>query len=346
MTHTISLSDVASGACRLRWSTEGGLEGVVTVVDLDGVDDSWIAPALDELSTSQHGIVLGRASEPLDASLSELSTALTLVSAPGGPRRVWGDRPLDSLLTTIEKAPHAVLTLDGLLRATSTLGVVDGPMAESLAYSMLQSGAAFVHWHDATASRDTQPPADPAIVTLHEDVLTVTLNRPERHYAFGRSMREGLLEALELAELAASITAVHLRGAGPSCCSGGDLDEFGTASSPVPAHAVRLVGSAALRVHRLRDKVLPELHGACIGAGIEIPSFAAHLVAHDDAYFALPEVGLGLVPGAGGTVGVTRRIGRWRTAWLALSGEPLDASTALEWGLVDELWEEPANGPG
>jgi enoyl-CoA hydratase/carnithine racemase len=61
------------------------------------------------------------------------------------------------------------------------------------------------------------------------------------------------------------------------------------------------------------------------------------VVAQPDAVFGLPELALGLIPGAGGTVSVTRRIGRWRTAYLVLSGRAIDAATALAWGLVDEI---------
>ena len=67
-----------------------------------------------------------------------------------------------------------------------------------------------------------------------------------------------------------------------------------------------------------------------------------------DSFFELPETGLGLVPGAGGTVSIPRRIGRQRTAWMALSGARLDASTALRWGLVDEVRDcvEESEGGG
>ncbi len=61
----------------------------------------------------------------------------------------------------------------------------------------------------------------------------------------------------------------------------------------------------------------------------------ARIAAAPDAVFGLPELSLGLIPGAGGTVSVTRRIGRWRTAYLVLSGRSIDADTALAWGLVD-----------
>jgi enoyl-CoA hydratase/carnithine racemase len=77
-------------------------------------------------------------------------------------------------------------------------------------------------------------------------------------------------------------------------------------------------------------------HGACVGAGTEMAAFAGRVAAAPDAFFALPEVRMGLVPGAGGSVSVPRRIGRWRSAWLMLTGDRLPAATALRWGLVDE----------
>jgi enoyl-CoA hydratase/carnithine racemase len=78
-------------------------------------------------------------------------------------------------------------------------------------------------------------------------------------------------------------------------------------------------------------------HGACVGAGTEITAYAGTVVAAPDAFFALPEVRMGLVPGAGGSVSVPRRVGRWRAAWLMLTGDRLPAGTALRWGLVDEV---------
>jgi enoyl-CoA hydratase/carnithine racemase len=74
-----------------------------------------------------------------------------------------------------------------------------------------------------------------------------------------------------------------------------------------------------------------------MGAGIEVPALAGHVVADPAAVISLPELALGLVPGAGGTASIPRRIGRQRTAALALSGTRIDAATALSWGLVDEI---------
>jgi enoyl-CoA hydratase/carnithine racemase len=151
------------------------------------------------------------------------------------------------------------------------------------------------------------------------------------------AMRDAVCEAFEVVAADRDITEVHLSGDGPSFCSGGDLDEFGSATDAGAAHLIRVARSAGRPVHEHADLVTAHLHGACIGAGIEVPAFAGRVEAAPDTVISLPEVAMGLIPGAGGTVSVSRRIGRWRTAWLALSGAALDAATAHAWGLVDEL---------
>jgi len=79
------------------------------------------------------------------------------------------------------------------------------------------------------------------------------------------------------------------------------------------------------------------LHGPVAGSGIELAAFAGRVVADGSTRISLPEVGLGLIPGAGGTVSLPRRIGRHRTLRLALEPGSVDAATALAWGLVDEV---------
>jgi enoyl-CoA hydratase/carnithine racemase len=150
-------------------------------------------------------------------------------------------------------------------------------------------------------------------------------------------MREEWLEALAVAGLDHTVSEVHLVGEGPAFCSGGDLDEFGTFPDPATAHLVRLGRSVAAALDALGDRVVAHLHGACMGSGIELPAFAGTVLAAPGTVIALPEVGLGLVPGAGGTVSLPRRIGRHRAALLALTQRTIDAHTALRWGLVDGL---------
>jgi enoyl-CoA hydratase/carnithine racemase len=150
-------------------------------------------------------------------------------------------------------------------------------------------------------------------------------------------MRDGLVEGLTVALADPSITEVVLRGEGASFCSGGDLDEFGTTPDPATAHAVRTTRHPARALARLAGRLRAEVHGACVGAGVELPAWAGRVVADESAFFELPELSMGLIPGAGGTASLPRRIGRERTGWLALSGERIDVATARRWGLVDEV---------
>jgi enoyl-CoA hydratase/carnithine racemase len=243
-------------------------------------------------------------------------------------------------------SPQAALLLASLLRWSGSLAVPDALDAESLTYSTLLGGEEFRRWLDGRGPRPLPPPAsaDPVLVERTGDEVHLTLNRPERRNAYGRQLRDALVAALELAEWDDSIRRVHLDGAGPAFCSGGDLDEFGTTPDLVTAHLVRTRGGAALPLHRLMDRVEVRLHGACVGAGIELPAYAGRVIAAADTRVRLPEVAMGLVPGAGGTVSIPRRIGRWRTFYLALAGEYLDASTALDWGLIDEIVDGDPTG--
>jgi enoyl-CoA hydratase/carnithine racemase len=74
-----------------------------------------------------------------------------------------------------------------------------------------------------------------------------------------------------------------------------------------------------------------------MGSGIELAAFTSTVVSAPGTTLALPEIGLGLVPGAGGTVSLTRRVGRLRTALLAFSAQAIDVTTAKDWGLVDRI---------
>jgi enoyl-CoA hydratase/carnithine racemase len=148
-------------------------------------------------------------------------------------------------------------------------------------------------------------------------------------------MRDALAEALGFALEHPDAPSVVLCGAGPAFSAGGDLDEFGRADDAGRAHLIRTLRSPAALVHALGDRITARLHGACVGAGIEVPAAAGRVTAAPGSFFRLPEVSMGLIPGAGGTASIPRRIGRHRAAWMAISGADVDLATALAWGLVD-----------
>ncbi len=244
-----------------------------------------------------------------------------------------------SVTEAVDCNPVAAAVLVRLLRHNERVENADSGFAESLAYSALQHGSEFQAWLAGRPDRPPRPEPDAPAVLLdrHDGVLRITLNRPHKRNAYSARIRDGLCEALELAMADESIRHVVLDGAGPCFSAGGDLDEFGEATDAGLAHASRMARNAGAMIDCLRDRVEARLHGACIGAGIELPAFAERVVARPDAFFVLPEVGMGLIPGAGGTTSILRRIGRRRLAYMALTGTRVDVSTALDWGLIDAV---------
>lgn len=244
------------------------------------------------------------------------------------------------LVTNIEAAPLAALVLVQLLRSTEGMDLCRALTFESLAYATLQAGAEFRRWL-AQATPATRAEAldagAPVLLERHGAQLRLRLNRPSRRNALSVEMRDALAEALELVAADPSIAAVSISGEGKCFSAGGDLSEFGSAADPSVAHAVRSTRSVAALLAHSAARLTFHVHGAAVGAGIEMAAFGRHVEASTDAFFQLPEIRYGLIPGCGGCVSIPRRIGRLRTAYLALSARRLDARTAHDWGLVDAL---------
>lgn len=247
------------------------------------------------------------------------------------------DEVLAGIEATVGAHPMAGTALARLLRGAEDRSIEEGLLVESATYSALQAGPEFLTWLAGHRRRERVPEPDPVLLERRGAELTITLNRPAVRNALNIAMRDGLLDALEIPATDPGVTDVHLRGTGAAFCAGGDLDEFGTFTDPAAAHLIRLERSVGRSIAAVADRVTAHLHGACAGSGIELPAFASRVIADPSTMISLPEVSLGLVPGAGGTVSLPRRIGRHRTAQLGLSGLPVSAGTARAWGLVDEL---------
>jgi enoyl-CoA hydratase/carnithine racemase len=319
----------------------------VLAIDLrsfDATSDHDVLARLALAVAQSPVVVVGVAADPIGIDPASDPFDVLLCSRPGvaAPWVSCGegtDVVLDRLVAAIDRSPNAATALVQVLRVGESADVADAVVAESLVYSLLQGGPVHREWLDARVDRRRHPrPGRPVVdVTRHGSKLRITLNRPEVRNAYGTRMRDELVEALGLASIDPTITVVELRGAGPAFCSGGDLDEFGTASDPLTAHVVRTTRNAGIVLSNVAERVVVYVHGPCVGAGVELPAFAARVVAHPGTTFLLPEISMGLVPGAGGTASIPKRIGRHRTAWLALVGEPVDAMIALDWGLVDAI---------
>ena len=170
-----------------------------------------------------------------------------------------------------------------LLRGGDRRTVDEGLHAESAVYSTLQAGPEFAAWragrrgtgggrsasHEPGDERSAggQAVGEAVALARHDDRLEVTLTRPHVHNALDTAMRDQLVDAFRLVALDPSITAVHLTGAGPSFCAGGDLTS--STSRSVTAHLVRSA-SAVGHPRRVR-RVTAHLHGSCLGSGIALP---------------------------------------------------------------------------
>ena len=302
----------------------------VAVVDLDAsAPDSELGRLPSGVPLVVVGLAAGGLAHPAAA-------ACDVVLAPDDTAT------LDAVVATVEQCPLASFAYAALLRGAPR-AIDDGLVLESATYSALQAGPELARWLATRKRRRRTPQSDPVAVEREGDVLRVTLQRPDVRNALDAALREALLDALAVAELEPGLR-VELRGAGPDFCAGGDLDEFGTFEDPATAHRLRLERSVARVLARLAARTTAHLHGHCAGSGIELPAFAGRVVAAADTRIRLPELALGLIPGAGGTVSLPARIGRHRTALLGLTGLELDADEALAWGLVDEV-AEGAGGP-
>lgn len=238
----------------------------------------------------------------------------------------------------VQGSPITAMTLVQVLRSTELLPSAQALDVESLAYSTLQGGEEFAAWQ-RSHTREQLPVQEGEAVLLSRDgpVVEAVLNRAETRNSITVEMRDALVEALQLLEADESIEELRLSGLGACFSVGGELHEFGSLPDPATAHWVRSVHSPARLLDRLSARITCYVHGACLGSGIELPAFASRVVAHSRTFFQLPELQLGLIPGAGGTVSIARRIGRQRVVWMVLSGRRINAQMALEWGLVDEV---------
>ena len=244
-----------------------------------------------------------------------------------------------ALLKNIDDHPLAAMTLVQLLRHNEEVTPEQGLLAESLAYASLQRGIGRDRAITGPEGQTdgAQESGEALLVERREDEIYLTLNRPHMRNAYSTRMRDALYSALQLLKMDERLNRALIRGEGSCFCIGGDLNEFGAVADASTAHAIRSSRNVGGLLLELSPRLEFHLHRACIGAGIELPAFAGCVVARSDTFIQLPEIRLGLLPGAGGTVSIMKRIGRHRTAYLALSARRINAETALQWGLIDEI---------
>ena len=245
---------------------------------------------------------------------------------------------VEALVRQVKQAPHAAAVAVQLLRGIEGLPTDRALQFESSCYGLLQGSEEHARWLAARAALPRQSAAAGRVVVDRCGAeLRILLDRPLSRNAIDRAMRDQLVEAFSVAAADPEVRSIKLRALGAAFSVGGDLDEFGTTRDPATAHLIRSRSLPALAIGARADILDAHVQGACVGAGLEIAAFAARLTASSQAWFQLPELSMGLIPGAGGCVSVPRRIGRQRTLLMMLSGRRINAQTALRWGLIDAI---------
>ncbi|HYZ99381.1 MAG TPA: enoyl-CoA hydratase/isomerase family protein, partial [Acidimicrobiales bacterium] len=259
-------------------------KGSVILVDLDIPVPADLAAPLPALATLP-AVVVGT-SPQLAVDNPPIGAITTASSGGGGLVDVVvapdGD-DLDAILEAVETNPQAATALALVLRGSEDRPLADGLQLESAVYGALQGGPEFAAWRAGRPVRPPRPEDGPAVeVRRQGDRLELVLNRPAARNALDTRMRDDLVAGLAVATGDAAIAEVHLRGAGPAFCAGGDLDEFGSRPDVATAHLVRMARSPARAIAGVADRVVAHLHGACFGSGIELPAFAGRVIARED----------------------------------------------------------------
>jgi enoyl-CoA hydratase len=177
------------------------------------------------------------------------------------------------------------------------------------------------------------------LTSLEDNILTVTVNRPDKLNAINEAVMRELGEVMQEIYSNPEIRSAIITGAGPKAfVAGADISEFsggredGTAMSKKGQDIFSGIESSP-------KPVVAAVNGFALGAGCELAMSCHFRVASSNAKFGQPEVNLGLIPGYGGTQRLTQLIGKGRALELLLTANMIDATTALQYGLVNYVVE-------
>ena len=173
--------------------------------------------------------------------------------------------------------------------------------------------------------------SDNVIELTHEDdTAIISVNNPPVN-SLGISVRKGLVEAIKSADNNSSVRSIIIIGNGSTFPAGADIKEFGQ-----PPQAPHLP-EVCEEIENINKPVIAALHGTALGGGLEIALASNYRIAEEKTKLGLPEVNLGLLPGAGGTQRLPRLAGISAALQIMTSGKPISASEALKLGVVDKI---------
>jgi enoyl-CoA hydratase len=171
-----------------------------------------------------------------------------------------------------------------------------------------------------------------------EGIGYLTLNRPEALNAYNIQMRDELYEILSAIRDDDEVRVGVLKGAGEKAfCAGADLSEFLTAPPPIAARKIRFARDVWKLFLSIPQPLIAALHGYVLGSGLEIALCCDMRIASPETKFGLPEMGLGIIPAAGGTQTLPRTIGRSRALDMLLTNRWIGAEEAYQFGMVNQV---------
>src|SRR3989449_7037646 len=167
-------------------------------------------------------------------------------------------------------------------------------------------------------------------------VARIFLNRPQKVNALDSALLDALASTVDSLSADPALRVVVLAGRGKAFCGGADVNEMAALDAGSARDFITRIHRACDALRRLPVPVVAQLHGAVIGAGLELAASCDLRIAAEGTRFAMPEVRLG-IPSVVEAALLPRLIGSGRAAWLVLTGEAIDAERAYDWGLVETL---------
>src|SRR5918993_2706835 len=176
------------------------------------------------------------------------------------------------------------------------------------------------------------------ITTLNENILTVTINRPDKLNAINQVVMDDLDKVMDEVYNNAEIRSVIITGSGSKAfVAGADISEFNGLGKEEGMAMAKKGQDVFFKIENSPKPVVAAVNGFALGGGCELAMACHFRIASENAKFGQPEVNLGLIPGYGGTQRLVQLVGKGRAMELLMTGNMIDASIALEYGLVNHV---------
>jgi enoyl-CoA hydratase len=174
------------------------------------------------------------------------------------------------------------------------------------------------------------------LTSLENNILLITINRPDKLNALNKDVFTDLDNAADEIQNNPEIKSAIITGAGPKAfVAGADITEFGGLDKTAAMALAKRGQDIFFKIEQSKKPIVAAVNGFALGGGCELAMACHFRIASDNAKFGQPEVNLGLIPGYGGTQRLTQLIGKGRAIELLISGNMIDANTALQYGLVN-----------